>query len=209
MQNEKYKKEPLVSGNYYHIYNRGNNGIDIFFENSNYEYFLKLYHQYVHPFAETFAWCLMKNHFHFLVYIRDENEVLLDSLEYSTVEKPKVLDASKQFGHLFNAYTQAINKRYSRTGSLFEKPFERKKVSSEKYLQNLIYYIHNNPVHHGFTKTANEYSWSSYGSILSEMPTKLRREDVIRIYGSKENFIVYHNEEQDLKNIFDISIDKR
>jgi putative transposase len=209
MQNEKYKKEPLVPGNYYHIYNRGNNGIDIFFENSNYEYFLKLYHQYVHPFAETFAWCLMKNHFHFLVYIRDENEVLLDSLEYSTVEKPKVLDASKQFGHLFNAYTQAINKRYSRTGSLFEKPFERKKVSSEKYLQNLIYYIHNNPVHHGFTKTANEYPWSSYGSILSEMPTKLRREDVIRIYGSKENFIVYHNEEQDLKNIFDISIDKR
>ncbi|WP_281324254.1 hypothetical protein [Flavobacterium sp. IMCC34518] len=209
MQNEKYKKEPLVPGNYYHIYNRGNNGIDIFFENSNYEYFLKLYHQYVHPFAETFAWCLMKNHFHFLVYIRDENEVLLDSLEYSTVEKPKVLDASKQFGHLFNAYTQAINKRYSRTGSLFEKPFERKKVSSEKYLQNLIYYIHNNPVHHGFTKTANEYPWSSYESILSEMPTKLRREDVIRIYGSKENFIVYHNEEQDLKNIFDISIDKR
>ncbi|WP_281238880.1 hypothetical protein [Flavobacterium praedii] len=209
MQNEKYKKEPLVSGNYYHIYNRGNNGIDIFFENSNYEYFLKLYHQYVHPFAETFAWCLMKNHFHFLVYIRDENEVLLDSLEYSTVEKPKVLDASKQFGHLFNAYTQAINKRYSRTGSLFEKPFERKKVSSEKYLQNLIYYIHNNPVHHGFTKTANEYPWSSYESILSEMPTKLRREDVIRIYGSKENFIVYHNGEQDLKNIFDISIDKR
>jgi putative transposase len=209
MQNEKHKKEPLVPGNYYHIYNRGNNGIDIFFENSNYEYFLKLYHQYVHPFAETFAWCLMKNHFHFLVYIRDENEVLLDSLEYSTVEKPKVLDASKQFGHLFNAYTQAINKRYSRTGSLFEKPFERKKVSFEKYLLNLIYYIHNNPVHHGFTKTANEYPWSSYGSILSEMPTKLRREDVIRIYGSKENFIVYHNEEQDLKNIFDISIDKR
>jgi REP element-mobilizing transposase RayT len=209
MQNEKYKKEPLVPGNYYHIYNRGNNGIDVFFEKTNYEYFLKLYHQYIHPIAETFAWCLMKNHFHFLVYIRDENEILLDSLEYSTVEKPKVLDASKQFGHLFNAYTQAINKRYSRTGSLFEKPFERKRVSSEKYLQNLIYYIHNNPVHHGFTKTANEYPWSSYGTVLSNKPTKLKRQDVIGIYGSKENFIAYHNEEQDLENIFNISIDKR
>jgi putative transposase len=207
MQNEKYKKELLVAGNYYHIYNRGNNGIDIFFENSNYDYFLKLYHQYIHPIAETFAWCLMKNHFHFLVYIRNEKEVLTDSLEYSTVDKPRVLDPSKQFGHLFNAYTQAVNKKYSRTGSLFEKPFERKRVTSEKYLKNLIYYIHNNPVHHGFTKTINEYPWSSYGSVISDKQTKLKREDVIDIFGSKENFMAYHDEEQELEGIFDFIID--
>ncbi len=208
MQVEKYKKEPLDFGNYYHIYNRGNNGIDVFLENGNYDYFLKLYHQYVHPIAETFAWCLMKNHFHFLVYIRNEKEVLMESLEYSTVDKPSVVDPSKQFGHLFNAYTQAINKKYSRTGSLFEKPFERKRVTSEKYLQNLIYYIHNNPVHHGFTKTINEYPWSSYGSVVSDKPTKLLRDEVIEIYGSKENFIDYHNAEQDLTDILDIIIDR-
>jgi putative transposase len=208
MQNEKYKKVPLDFGNYYHIYNRGNNGIDIFFENGNYEYFLKLYHQYIHPIAETFAWCLMKNHFHFLVYIRNEKEVLIDSLEYSTVDKPRVLDPSKQFGHLFNAYTQAINKKYNRTGSLFEIPFERKPVTSEKYLKNLIYYIHHNPVHHGFTKTINEYPWSSYGSMISDKPTKLKREEVIEIYGSKENFIAYHQGEQDLEGIFELIIDK-
>ena len=51
MENEKYRKEALVSGNYYHIYNRGNNGIDIFFENGNYNYFLKLYHRYIHPLS--------------------------------------------------------------------------------------------------------------------------------------------------------------
>ncbi|PRZ20073.1 hypothetical protein [Flavobacterium granuli] len=207
MQNEKYKKEPLAHGNYYHIYNRGNNGIDVFFENGNYDYFLKLYHQYIYPIAETFAWCLMKNHFHFLVYIRNENEVLVDSLQYSTVEKPKVLDASRQFGHLFNAYTQAINKKHSRTGSLFEKPFERKLVTSEKYLQNLICYIHNNPVHHGFTKTAAEYPWSSYDTILSGKTTKLKREAVIEIYGTKENFIDCHNEEQDFREISEVLID--
>ncbi len=207
MRNEKYKKEPLDFGNYYHIYNRGNNGIDLFFETGNYEYFLKLYHQYIHPIAETFAWCLMKNHFHFLVYIRDEKEVLMDSLEYSTVDQPRVLDPSRQFGHLFNAYTQAINKKYSRTGSLFEKPFERKRVTSEKYLQNLIYYIHSNPVHHGFTKTINEYPWSSYGSIVSDKPTKLKRDEVLVLYGSKEDFIDYHQQEQDLETVFDLIID--
>ena len=207
MQSEKHKREPLVPGNYYHVYNRGNNGIDVFFDGNNYEYFLKLYYQYVHPIAETYAWCLMKNHFHFLVYIRTENEVLKDLLEYSTVEKPKVLDPSKQFGHLFNAYTQAVNKRYTRTGVLFEKPFERKRVTSEKYLKNLIYYIHNNPVHHGFTKKINDYPWSSFESIIVDKPTKLQREDVLEIYGGKDNFVDYHSKEQVFDEISDFIID--
>ena len=207
MGHEKYRKEALVYGNYYHIYNRGNNGIDIFFERDNYDYFLKLYHQYIHPIAEKYAWCLMKNHFHILVYIRAEKEVLKDLLEYSTVETPKVLDASKQFGHLFNAYTQAINKRYARTGSLFEKPFERKRVTSEKYLKNLIFYIHNNPVHHGFTKRSNDYPWSSYGSLLSDKPTKLKREDVVEIYGGKDDFIAYHNADHNFDEISEFLMD--
>ena len=207
MENEKYRKEALVSGNYYHIYNRGNNGIDIFFENGNYDYFLKLYHRYIHPIAETYAWCLMKNHFHILVYIRTEKEVLKDLLAYSTVETPKVLDASKQFGHLFNAYTQAINKRYSRTGSLFEKPFERKQVTSEKYLKHLIFYIHNNPVHHGFTKQNNDYPWSSYGSVLSDKPTHLKRADVVKFYGGKDDFIAYHNEDHNFGEISEFLMD--
>ena len=207
MENEKYRIQPLVAGNYYHIYNRGNNGIDVFFEAGNYEYFLKLYQQYIYPIAETFAWCLMKNHFHFLVYIRPESEILTNELEYSTVETPKVLDASKQFGHLFNAYTQAINKRFARTGSLFERPFERKQVTSEKYLKNLIFYIHNNPVHHGFTKRCEDYPWSSYGPIISDKRTKLMRNDVIEFYGNKSNFLDYHSKQQDLGEISEFMID--
>ena len=149
----------------------------------------------------------MKNHFHFLVYIREDNAVLKDLLEYSTVESPKVLDPSKQFGHLFNAYTQAINKRYARTGVLFEKPFERKQVTSDKYLKNLIFYIHNNPVHHGFVKRMTDYPWSSYGTVLSDKPTKLKRDDVVAIYGDKDNFVEYHRQEQNFDDILDFLMD--
>ena len=196
-----YKPIPLKKGNYYHIYNRGNNGIDVFFDNESYYHFLKLYDKYISPIAKTYAWCLLKNHFHVLVFIKNDNEIDFDKLEYSTVDKPKRLDPSKQFGHLFNAYTQAINKKFNRTGALFEKPFERKQITSERYLQNVIYYIHNNPVQHGFVKQMNLYPWSSFETIISDKPTKLKRQEVIEYYGDVENFIDFHNTTQNLNEI--------
>jgi putative transposase len=201
------ERQPLIPGKYFHIYNRGNNGIDVFLDNDSYFHFLKLYAQYIEPVAETYVWCLLKNHFHVLVYLKEDFEIDTNQLEYSTVEKAKIITASNQFSHLFNAYTQAINKRHHRTGSLFEKPFERKLVTSERYLQNLIYYIHNNPVHHGFTDNINDYPWSSYESILSTKATKLKRKEIIDMFNGTDNFIDYHNKEQNLSEIFDFMIE--
>ncbi|WP_298148715.1 hypothetical protein [Flavobacterium sp.] len=191
-----YKPLPLEQGNYYHIYNRGNNSINVFFDNESYRYFLKLLEKYTSPIADIYAWCLLKNHFHILVYIRIEKEIKFDKLKYSTVEKAKVLDASKQFGHLFNAYTQAINKKFNRTGSLFEKRFSRKLVSSSIYLKNLICYIHYNPVKHGFASKMSLYHWSSFNDIFSTEQSTLRRDDVIEIFGGKEHFLAYHMQQQ-------------
>ena len=199
--------EPLISGNYYHIYNRGNNGVDVFYDNASYYHFLKLYNQYLSPVADTFAWCLLKNHFHLLVYLKKGNEIENEELEYSTVEISKIVNASRQFSHLFNAYTQAINKKFNRTGSLFENTFERKIVTSEKYFQKLIYYIHNNPVHHGFTENINDYPWSSYDTILSIKPTKLKRKEVLDIYDDVDNFIYFHTVKQNLEEINDLLIE--
>ncbi|WP_255515580.1 hypothetical protein [Flavobacterium sp. ZT3R18] len=170
-------------------------------ENENYYHFLRLYAKYIEPVAETFAWCLLKNHFHILVRIKEKSEINNGELSYSTTEKPKVIDPSRQFSHLFNAYTQAINKRYNRTGSLFETTFERKLVTSETYFQKLIYYIHNNPVHHGFVNQMSLYPWSSYETVISSKPTKLKREEVIEIFGDINNFIQYHEEQQNLNEI--------
>ena len=201
------KTEPLIKGNYYHIYNRGNNGVDLFVDNENYTHFLRLYEKYINPIADTFAWCLMKNHFHILVYIKADAEINKKELSYSTIEQPKEINPSKQFPHLFNSYTQAINKRYKRTGSLFEKPFERKIVSSEKYFTNLVYYIHHNPVHHGFVKRIMDYPWSSYDSIVSLKPTKLKRDRTVNSFGDVDNFIYYHTKEHDLEELKDLLID--
>ena len=201
------QKQPILHGNYYHIYNRGNNGIDVFLDNDSYYHFLRLYAKYVEPIAETFAWCLLKNHFHLLVRIKDKNEIDENQLTYNTTEKPKVIDPSRQFSHLFNAYTQAINKRHNRTGSLFETTFERKLVTNEKYLQQLIFYIHNNPVHHGFVKQMSLYPWSSYDTVTSDKPTKLMRAEVIELFSDLENFVYFHNQQQSMNEISNLIIE--
>ena len=63
---------PLVPGGYFHVYNRGVNGHSLFTETRNYPYFLELYAHYLEPVVETFAYCLLNNHFHFLLRVRTE-----------------------------------------------------------------------------------------------------------------------------------------
>ena len=67
--------EQLEFGNYYHIYNRGIDSCNLFFEPENYEYFLGIYDKYISPIADTFAWVLMPNHFHFSLRIKGKEEI--------------------------------------------------------------------------------------------------------------------------------------
>jgi len=63
--------ELLIPGKYFHIYNCGINGEDIFRLKEDYERFLRLYEKYIFPVCETFAWVLMKNHFHLMVRVKE------------------------------------------------------------------------------------------------------------------------------------------
>lgn len=60
---------PFVENNYYHIYNRGSNRAQIFFDEENYLFFLKRWREYVYPYVDVIAYCLMPTHYHFLVRI--------------------------------------------------------------------------------------------------------------------------------------------
>ncbi|MEM9776697.1 MAG: transposase, partial [Chloroflexota bacterium] len=68
------KSKLLIPGYYYHIYNRGNNGENIFIEAKNYSYFLRLYIKHIELVAFTYAYCLLRNHFHFLVRVKTDEE---------------------------------------------------------------------------------------------------------------------------------------
>ena len=62
---------PLEAHKVYHIYNRGINGTNIFYEERNYAYFLEKYAHYLHNWVDTFAYCLLKNHFHLLIRVKE------------------------------------------------------------------------------------------------------------------------------------------
>jgi REP element-mobilizing transposase RayT len=194
--------DEIEEGYFYHIYNRGNNSEKIFFSEENYAYFLKLLTKYIFPVADIYAYCLLNNHFHILVRIKEKNEIEINKLKFSTVEKPKEVSASRQFSHFLNAYSQAVNKKYARTGSLFEKRFERKRISDNHYLRQVILYINTNPLKHNLVEKPKDYKWSSYNSHISNAKTKLKRKEVIELFDDVENFVLCHKNYDFLNSIF-------
>lgn len=178
-------KQPtaLQPDTYYHIYQRGNNSQAIFFEAENYRYFLTLYIKYIVPVAATLAYCLLPKHVHF--FIRTQT---CDFFEKSHVHG----SPSEQFRRLFIAYTKAMNKRYQRTGTLFENRFGRKIVDSDRYFTTLIRYIHHNPQTHGIVSDFRDWAYTSYDAILTEKPSRVARADVLDWFGSPADFVEAH-----------------
>ncbi|GET23944.1 hypothetical protein [Prolixibacter sp. NT017] len=217
--------EPLIYGQFYHIYNHAVGGRNLFCEANNYEYFLSLYDKYIEPIADTYAWVLMKNHFHTLVRVKEKEKIGYykklnsdrsdDSVRFQTTTdlsefgEPERVDINnlkrpepvKHFSHLFNAYGKYLNKRNETRGALFERPFKRKLIDNENYLKQVILYIHNNPIHHGFCEHPIEYPWSSYLSCISIKSTKLHRDAVIGWFDSEANFRAMHNQKVEVMKI--------
>jgi hypothetical protein len=156
----------------------------------------------------------MGNHFHLLIKVKPENEIgfykslnsdrsddsarfktTTDLSEFKEPDKVRKPNISRHFAHLFNAYSKYYNKIYKRSGALFERPFKRIPIESENHLKYLVYYIHHNPIHHGFCDNMLEYPWTSYLTILSPKHTHLKRSEVLEWYSNPENFQYYHSQQ--------------
>ena len=180
------RKIKFVQGEYYHLYNRGNDKKVIFKDKEDYEHFIGL--MYACNQTENFkadnlqkdqglfnvkrkntlvsigAYCLMPNHFHILI-IQAENEGI-----------------SKFMKKLLTAYVMYFNKKYDRTGSLFEGKFKAEHARNDRYLKYLYSYIHLNPVKlintnwkeegikdkNVILEYLNKYKYSSYLDYIGE-----------------------------------------
>lgn len=181
---------PVTFGTFFHIYNRGNNRENIFVQPRNYAYFMDLWWKHTSPIAETWAYCLLRNHFHALVFIRNREE-----LPDQNIKEP-----SQYFSNFFNAYARGVNLATGRTGALFERPFKRIPVDSENYLIRLVVYIHQNPQKHKFIEDFSDWDYSSYPYLISNAPTRLQRDRMMDLFGSRDDFIRIHQEIQPLED---------
>ena len=134
-----------AAGEYYHIYNRGPGRQLIFREADNYLLVLRLLKEYSARLGITVvAYCLMPTHYHFL--LRQDGEQPISLL----------------MQRVFNAYTKAYNKRYHRSGTLFQGRYRAVHVQQENYLVQLCRYIHANPVKAGLVSRVQDWPYSNY-----------------------------------------------
>lgn len=142
----------------YHIYNRGNNQQKIFFKPGNYIFFLGKVRRYIVPYCDILAYCLMPNHFHFLLK-SDQRTIATKSV----ADKDKNV-LSEGIRHLLSSYTQAINKQNGSTGSLFQQNTKAKPIvkGSKNYDQICLHYIHQNPLKAKLVEKMEEWEYSSF-----------------------------------------------
>jgi REP element-mobilizing transposase RayT len=166
-----------LQGHYYHVYNRGCNRQPIFLEEENYIYLLTRIKAILPEEPVTIvAYCLMPNHYHFLLRA----------------------EADTAIGHftqrLFNGYTQAINQRYQRSGTLFQGRAKSIDVQNEPYALHLCRYIHLNPVVAGLVSRPEQWVYSNYLEWTGKRNGTLIDTDFVSLYAPSqreyESFIV-------------------
>jgi putative transposase len=118
-------------GYIYHIYNQGNNRKKIFFGRENYLFFLRKMDTYIKPYADIFAYCLMPNHFHFMVLVK-EVELFMGAIQaggsrartsihtMTSSHRMNTRSLNDSIAIMLRSYTRAINKQQNRNGSLFK-----------------------------------------------------------------------------------------
>jgi REP element-mobilizing transposase RayT len=163
-------------GTFHHLYNRGANKNLIFFERENYFYFLKKLNLYKTKYQiEILAYCLMPNHFHLFVK-----------------QKTDQFTISKFISNLLNSYVKSINKRYRRSGTLFESKTKNKIITDENYFIWIIKYILENPLKAKIIKDISEWEFSNAKDLLKLRDGKLTNiDDVTSFFQSEEQMVKF------------------
>jgi putative transposase len=135
----------FIAGVSHHVYQRGHNRSDIFAGDSDYRRFLwQARKSMTNCGVDTHAFALMRNHYHFVVTPRTK-----DSLP----------DAMQD---LLGEYTTYFNRKYGRSGTLWNDRYRAKSIEDERYWLNCLRYVEANPVEAGIVTTPESYRWTSY-----------------------------------------------
>ncbi len=158
-------QDDFTKGSIFHIYNKTMQTLKLFYKDNDYLWFLQRFGNVLNNYPATiFAYCLMPNHFHFL--IRQDSEKPLYSL----------------FNHSLSPYVRHLNYKLKRKGPIFQEKLQHIKIFNEKYLIQLALYIHNNPVKAGLVSNPIEWKYSNYRNFIMKQPDKLTSPETLEIF---------------------------
>ena len=164
-------------GHIYHIFNQGNNKQKIFFNKENYLYFLRKVNDHIKPFTDILAWCLMPNHFHLMVFVRETTRLMnldeeTDTTRLTTSSRQTSLkdeSISKQLtrsiANMLSSYTRAINKQQNSSGSLF-RPKTKALCLTKIDKVSKAWYVLNGVINLNFQVPEKQYPNVCYNYIL-------------------------------------------
>ena len=170
-----------ISG-YYHIVNRGVERRVVFYDKDDFKYFINLLSKACEEFNIVLHnYCLMNNHYHLLIELKEEN-------------------LSKYMRHINSTYAIYFNKKYKRTGHLWQGRFKSWYVVNEAYLYILMRYIEQNPLKAKMVDKIEHYPYSSsyYFFKPKNMPNYLQNSWIVKTY--KENI-------EEIESFFTLEID--
>ena len=177
----------LIEGEFYHIYNRGNNKQQIFFNDDNYLFFLRKIREQLSSRVDILAYCLMPNHFHLLIRANEKSIT-----ERTSFGKKSMQEFAYRVGIMLSSYSQAINKQNNTTGSLFQQKTKAKILAEVQnnnrisYLEECFYYIHQNPVLAGLVTDLSDWPYSSYPDYAGLRNGTLCNKDIFLIHSGME-----------------------
>ena len=166
------RKTLFLPNNFYHVYNRGVHQQNIFRTDADYKFLLKYVKKETEKCGVTIiAYCLMDNHYHFLLR------------QNGNVEISQFMQA------VFNVYTKAFNTKYKLSGTLFEGPFKAIHVDRNEYLLHLCRYIHRNPLDARIAIKPEQWDYSNYAEFIGKRNGTLVDREFVKInFGTPETY---------------------
>ncbi|MBI4029443.1 MAG: transposase [Candidatus Blackburnbacteria bacterium] len=185
---------PLITGEYYHLINRGADNRAIFLQQHDFKRFMNTiyYYQYAGPkpkfskfssgnliswkpneemkIVDIIAFCLMTNHFHLLI------------------QQLKDGGASKFMSQVLNSYTKNFNTKYKRKGALFQGAFNAVLIENDNQLLHVSRYIHINSVAAGIVQDICDYKWSSHHEYMGLIKGFCSKEKILGYFKSSESY---------------------
>ena len=176
----------LNEGEFYHFFGRSTaKNAKLFYQPRNYDSFLINFSKYFSDYLDVWAYCLLPNHFHFLLRVK---------LKVDTTINDRWVKFS-------NNYSDHINKQENRCGQVFHKSTQFLPITDESHLLSLVKYINYNPVLHELVESPAEWRYSSHTKSAHEKLTGLKINKLMTIFDQTTAFKDYHYHPNEFKNI--------